>query len=108
MISIIPEHAPPTKSETEFKLVVADDVVAKFKATEAVLVLSSYAEDLLQDIKELELLQMIPGQVTLESLNIALNFMVVTHLDETTEHTRYTEMFRKLVRTKFLWEILEL
>jgi len=62
----------------------------------------------LNDIRELEQFKMVPGRVTLESLNIALNFMVVTYTDETEEHVRYTEMFRKLVKTKFIQEVIGL
>jgi len=108
LISIIPEHAPPGSPAAKLKLIVADDVVAQFEAKEAVLVLSAYAEDLLNDIRELEQFKMVPGRVTLESLNIALNFMVVTYTDETEEHVRYTEMFRKLVKTKFIQEVIGL
>jgi hypothetical protein len=46
------------------------------------------------------------GKIDAGSVEIALNFMVVTYDDEQTEHDRYTEMFRKLVKQKFYWNIL--
>jgi len=106
MISILPEHAPPGSDSGKLKLIVADDVIGTFRHDEATLALNAYAEDFCRDISELASFGPLKGKIDAGSLEIALKFMVVTHDDETVEHDKYTELFRKLVRQKFYWNIL--
>jgi len=106
MISILPEHAPESRKSKTLKLIVADDVIGKFLEEEATLALNAYAEDFCTDIAQLASMGPLKGKIDAGSVEIALNFMVVTYDDEQTEHDRYTEMFRKLVKQKFYWNIL--
>ena len=78
MISILPEHAPPVSTkDTKLKLIVADDVLVQFPREEAAYILSAFAEDVVKDLKHLESTGLLPGgKVDIESLELALNFMV--------------------------------
>ncbi len=106
MISILPEHAPPGSDHEKYKLIVADDVLCEFDSQDAVLILNAFAEDFLHDMSELELSGLLPGGVIdVDSLELAMKYMVVTQDDETIENVKYTEMFRKLIRQKFYWKI---
>lgn len=101
MISILPEHAPPGSNIGKLTLVVADDVIANFTASEAMETLTEYASWLVRDITDLELMKLVPGEITLESLNIALNFIVITdYYGEEDKH--WTNTYHNLVRIKFM------
>lgn len=106
MISILPEHAPPSKTEKIYKLIVADDVLAKFKKDEAILVLNAMAEEFVKDMGELQMFEPMIGKIDEQTLDTALNFMVVTEFDEETLHDQYTSIFHKLVKQKFYWKIV--
>ena len=107
MISILPEHAPPGKEDRLLKLIVADDIVADFPEHEAAYTLNIFAEDVVKDIKSLETMGILPGgKVDPDSLNMALQFMVVTEQDESEVSKKYTEMFHKFIIQKFMWNIV--
>lgn len=103
MISILPEHAPPNNKK--YKLLIADDVVTEFDQSEAVLALNAFAEDIVCDVFELQFSGLLKGKIDLQSLKMALNFMVVVEQNEIDEDKHYTEMLHKLVIQKYLWEI---
>lgn len=101
MISILPEHAPPGSDIGKLTLVVADDELATFTHDTAMETLTEYADWLVRDIVDLEIMKLIPGQITLESLNIALNFIYINDYYGN-EDKHWTNTYHNLVRIKFM------
>jgi hypothetical protein len=106
MISILPEHAPPSHDTTTYKLIVADDVVAEFTSDEALLTLNAMADDFWNDMTELKALGPLIGDIDMATIEMVMVLMYVTESDGKTENSRYTELFRKLIKQKYYWTFL--
>lgn len=101
MISILPEHAPPSNDTMKLSLIIADDSVVDFTEEHAMDILSEYAEWMVQDINSMESMKLLPGKITIESLNIALKFIVVED-QYGNENKHWTNTYHNLVRIKFM------
>lgn len=101
MISILPEHAPPGRESSKYSLLVAGDKVGVFHEESGEDTLEQFAESMLNDIKNLESLELLPGKLTLDTLDAALDHMEVVDCYE--KYSQYwTDMFRDTVKLKFL------
>jgi len=97
----MPEHAPPGSNIGKLSLVVAEDELIQFDAEDAMETLTEYADLMIKDIMDLELMKLIPGEITLDSLNVALNFIVVNDYYGD-EDPHWTNTYHNLIRIKFM------
>jgi hypothetical protein len=93
MISILPEHAPPS---SVYKLIVGGHTAGEIPKLQADIMIEAYAEEIILDVKDLAGV----GIITATSLFTALELIQITdNYGSVSDH--YTTMLHTLVRHKY-------
>lgn len=99
MISILPEHAPPSSDDKMLQLMIANTCVATFKERDANRLVKDYAQDIINDILSMHA-NGYGELITYESLQCSLEFICIEHKD-TGIHEEYTDILHNLVNHKY-------
>jgi len=99
MISILPEHAPPSSDDETLQLVIANTHVATFKERDADRLVDNYAQDIVDDILSMHA-KGFGNLITYESLQCSLEFIYIEQLN-TEVHEKYTNILHNLINHKY-------
>ena len=98
MISILPEHAPPSNDEM-LQLMIANTHVATFKECDADRLVEEYAQDIVDDILSMHA-KGFGSLITYESLQCSLEFITIERKN-TDIHEKYTNILHNLINHKY-------
>jgi len=102
MISIHPDYSIPNDTAKEFTLMVIGDEILDFEEYEGYNVIDTYTDALLLDLEELESMQLLPGKLTLQNIDVALKHMKIVYTVSGGTNDEWTNVLHDTIKIKFL------
>lgn len=102
MISLHPNFSIPAETPKEFTLMVVGDEILNFDEYEGHEIIGTYTDALLLDLIELESMQLLPGDLTVQNVDVALKHMKIVYTISGSISNEWTDVLRETLKIKFM------